>query len=82
VSKLKEREPKRARLTGEQVQLLLRSAGRNRTLLATATMAGGLRVSELTHLRWRDLDLHEGILNVARSPRQPPACAARCSSPR
>ncbi len=67
VEKLKEAEPKRARMTGEQVQLLLRVAGPHRALLATAIMAGGLRVSELTHLRWRDLDLHHGVLNVAAS---------------
>lgn len=67
VEKLKEAEPKRARLTGDQVQALLRAAGPHRTLLATTIMAGGLRVSELTHLRWRDLDLHEGLLNVAAS---------------
>ncbi len=30
-------------------------------------MAGGLRVSELTHVRWRDLDLREGTLDVAAS---------------
>ena len=64
---MKEAEPKRARLTGEQVQALLRAAGPHRTLLATAIMAGGLRVSELTHLRWRDLDLRDGLLNVAAS---------------
>lgn len=67
VEKLKEAEPKRTRLTGEQVQVLLQAAGEHRTLIATAIMAGGLRVSELTHLRWRDLDLHQGILNVAAS---------------
>jgi len=67
VEKLKETEPKRARLTGEQVQALLRAAGPHRALLATAIMAGGLRISELTHLRWRDLDLHEGLLNIAAS---------------
>lgn len=67
VEKLKEAEPRRARLTGEQVKVLLQLAGEHRTLLATAIMAGGLRVSELTHLRWRDLDLHQGILNVAAS---------------
>lgn len=67
VEKLKEAEPKRARLTGEQVQALLCSAGPHRALLATAIMAGGLRVSELTHLRWRDLDLRQGLLNVAAS---------------
>jgi integrase len=30
-------------------------------------MAGGLRATELTHLRWRDLDLAKGELAVARS---------------
>ena len=67
VEKLKEAEPKGARLTGEQVQVLLQAAGEHRTLIATAIMAGGLRVSELTHFRWRDLDLREGVLNVAAS---------------
>jgi len=54
-------------LTGEQVQLLLAAAGRHRALLATAIMAGGLRASELTHLRWRDIDLAAGELRVASS---------------
>jgi integrase len=67
VAKLKEAEPRRARLSGEQVQVLLRVARPNRALLATAIMAGGLRVSELTHLRWRDLDLRDGSLSVATS---------------
>jgi integrase len=67
VSKLKEAEPRRARLSGEQVRALLRAAGANRALLATAIMAGGLRVSELTHLRWRDLDLQDDSLGVATS---------------
>ncbi len=67
VEKLKEAEPKRTRLTGEQVQALLRAAGPHRTLLATAIMAGGLRISELTNLRWRDLNLRDGLLNVAAS---------------
>ncbi len=67
VEKLKEAEPRRARLSGEQVQVLLQAAGRNRALLATAIMAGGLRATELTHLRWRDLDLGKGELTVARS---------------
>jgi len=64
VEKLKETEPKRTRLSAGQVQALLKVAGSNRALLATAIMAGGLRVSELTHLRWRDLDLKAGILRV------------------
>ncbi len=67
VEKLKEAEPKRTRLTGEQVQALLRVAGPHRTLLATAIMAGGLRISELTNLRWRDLNLRDGLLSVAAS---------------
>jgi integrase len=67
VTKLREAEPRRARLSGEQVQALLRATGPNRALLATAIMAGGLRVSELTHLRWRDLDLRDGSLGVAAS---------------
>jgi integrase len=66
VEKLKEAEPKRVRLTGPQVQVLLQEAGEHRTLIATA-MAGGLRISELVNLRWRDLDLREGILTVAAS---------------
>ncbi len=64
VEKLKEAEPKRARLNGTQVQALIVGAGRNRTLLATAIMAGGLRVSELTHLRWRDVHLQDETLIV------------------
>jgi integrase len=40
------------------------SAGEHRTLLATAIMAGGLRASELTGLRWRDVDLAGGWLHV------------------
>lgn len=41
--------------------------GKNRALLATAIMAGGLRVGEVTALRWRDLDLASGVLRVAAS---------------
>jgi integrase len=67
VAKLKEAPPRRTRLTGEQVQALLRAAGPNRALLATAIMAGCLRVSELTHVRWRDIDLGDGSLSVAAS---------------
>lgn len=67
VEKLKEAEPRRARLSAEQVRTLLQAAGPHRTLIATAIMAGGLRVSELTHIRWRDVDLRNGLLNVAVS---------------
>ncbi len=64
VTKLKERPPARARMQGHQVQALLKHAGRHRALLATAIMAGGLRVSELINLRWRDLDLTGAVLHV------------------
>jgi integrase len=64
VTKLKERPPSRARMQGHQVQALLQHAGRHRALLATAIMAGGLRVSELINLRWRDLDLTGAVLHV------------------
>jgi len=64
VTKLKEQPPTRARLHGEQVQVLLQHAGRHRALLATAIIAGGLRVSELVNLRWRDIDLPGAVLHV------------------
>jgi len=67
VTKLKEAEPSRARLRGHEVQAVLAAAGRHRTLLATAIMAGGLRASEVTHLRWRDIDLKSGSLQVTAS---------------
>ena len=54
-------------MTGEQVRVLLAAAGEHRTLLATAVMAGGLRASELTGLRWRDADLASGWLHVGKS---------------
>ena len=46
--RLKADRPRRARLEAEQVTALLQAAGQHRALLATAVMAGGLRVSELT----------------------------------
>jgi integrase len=64
VAKLKERPPTRARMQGHQVQVLLQHAGRHRALLATAIMAGGLRVSELINLRWQDIDLDDATLQV------------------
>jgi integrase len=54
-------------VAADQVAALLHAAGRHRALLATAVMAGGLRASELTGLRWRDVDLAAGWLNVATS---------------
>jgi integrase len=71
VDKLKEAEPKRARLTGPQTQLVIACAmRRNRghgVLLATAILAGGGRASEITHLRWRNANLKDGILSVPES---------------
>ena len=65
--RLKADPSRRARLEAEQVGVLLEVAGEHRALLATAIMAGGLRVSELTGLRWRDLSLADDRLTVACS---------------
>ncbi len=46
---------------------LLEAAGEHRVLLTTAILAGGLRVSKLTGLRWRDVNLAAGRLRVAAS---------------
>jgi integrase len=59
--------PRRASMRAEQVAALLRAAGQHRPLLATAIMAGGLRASECTGLRWQDVDLAGGWLSVAAS---------------
>ena len=45
--RLKADPPRRARLEAEQVAQLLEVAGEHRALLATAIMAGGLRVSQV-----------------------------------
>jgi integrase len=50
----------------DEVRALLDAAGNRRTLLATMVLAG-LRVGELTALRWRDFDLARGKLSVAES---------------
>jgi integrase len=65
--RLKPSKPRRARLEAEQVAALLQAAGEHRALLATAILAGGLRVSELTALRWRDVNLAEHRLSVEKS---------------
>ncbi len=65
--RLKPDRPRRTRLEGEQVVALLEAAGEHRALLATAIMGGGLRVSELTGLRWRDVTLAEHRLRVTAS---------------
>jgi integrase len=65
--RLKPDHPRRARMQAEQVAVLLQAAGQHRALLATAIMAGGVRVSELTALRWRDVSLADHRLSVADS---------------
>ena len=66
--RLKASRPRRASLDARQALAVLDAMGeRNRPLIATALMAGGLRVSELTHLRWRDVKLASATLRVADS---------------
>lgn len=79
--RLKGEPRRRASMAAEQVGALLEAAGtlsrpgkkseaiarQKRGLLATAIMAGGLRVSEVTALRWRNVDLAGGRLTVEKS---------------
>lgn len=65
--RLKAEPRRRSSMNAEQVRALLQAGGRHRLLLATAIMAGGLRASELTGLRWRDLDLAGAWLHVRES---------------
>jgi len=61
-------KPTRRRfLEAEQVRALLGAAGQHRTLLLTAIWGGGLRVSEVTGMRWQDVDLAAGRLRVVAS---------------
>lgn len=62
--RLKAAKPRRTWLELPQVQALLAAAGTHRVLIATMILAG-LRVGELTALRWRDVDLAGGKLRVA-----------------
>jgi integrase/recombinase XerC len=64
--------PRRASMGADQVAALLESASSptHRAMLATAIKAGGLRVSELTGLRWRDVDLAVSKLRVEASKTQ------------
>ena len=62
--RLKATKPRRTWLELHEVQALLAVAGKHRPLIATMILAG-LRVGELTALRWRDVDLAGGKLRVA-----------------
>jgi integrase len=64
--RLRAAKPRRTWLELGQVQALLEAAGEHRALLA-AMILTGLRVSELTALRWRDLDLAGSRLRVTDS---------------
>ena len=71
VAKLKEAEPKRRRMTSAKAQLVIACAlRRNRShgvLLATTILAGGERASEVAQIRWRDVDLNDGVLRIPES---------------
>jgi integrase len=64
--RLKAAKPRRTWLELDEVRALLDAAGTHRALLATMILSG-LRVSELTSLRWRSVDLPRGVLHVAES---------------
>lgn len=65
--RLKAAKPRRTWLELDEVRSLIDGAGeRHRALIATMTLAG-LRVSELSALRWRDVDLASGRLHVEDS---------------
>jgi len=64
--RLKAERPTRTWLELDEVTSLIDAAGDHRALLATMTL-GGLRVSELTALRWRDVDLAGRRITVADS---------------
>lgn len=61
--RLKAAKPRRTWLELHEVQALLAEAGTHRALIATMILAG-LRVGELSALRWRDLDLASGKLRI------------------
>lgn len=62
--RLKAEKPRRTWLELDEVRALLDAAGDHRPMLATMILAG-LRVSEACALRWRDVDLARGRLQVA-----------------
>jgi integrase len=65
--RLRPMKPNRTWLEPHEVQAVLEAARKqHRAVLATMILAG-LRVSELTNLRWRDVDLAGGKLRVVES---------------
>jgi integrase len=64
--RLKQARPRRTWLELDEVRSLLETAGTHRALLATMVL-GGLRVGEAIGLRWRDVDLAGGTLQVRHS---------------
>jgi integrase len=64
--RLRQAKPVRTWLEPHEAQAVLDHAGRYRALLATMILAG-LRVGEVTALRWRDVDLAGARLRVAES---------------
>lgn len=64
--RLKAERPRRTWLEVDEARSLLEAAGDHRALLATMMLAG-LRVGEACGLRWRDVDLARGRLQVAES---------------
>jgi len=68
----------RAHLTAAEIERLLKTAGKNRHGHRDATMIlvayrHGLRVSELTDLRWDQIDFNAATLHVRRAKRGTPA---------
>ena len=61
--RLRAAKPRRTWLELDEVRSLLDASDKHRALLATMILSG-LRVGELTELRWRDLDLAQSRLRV------------------
>jgi integrase len=65
--RLKASKPRRTWLELDEVRSLIDGAGETHRALIATMILSGLRVSELTGLRWRDVDLASGRLQVADS---------------
>ena len=60
-------EPKRAYLTEDEVERLIKATGDRDRLMILMAYRHGLRVSELISLQWRQLDLDAGRVQVRRA---------------